>query len=291
MDIKTASSTITKPTETSTYSSSTTTATKDNTASFKDELKTVQNQDSKNTENTKTSDSKDVQDNQNIQKDAEEKTAQTVSKNQQSKIEKDKNSDILDDKKVSDSLNELNSKIATLNDIKSNFNSKTNSFELKIEEKTSDKNDYCKTLKMDNNDIKFFTNLVENQQMSAQNVQLNNVNNSNNAFTEVKAKATQETVKVSATLLDAINESAKTNKPFRIDFGNDIAVVMRVNKDGNLSANFIPGSAAVENYLRNNIEGLRQSFNEQNLPYDELSYSHRQNQEQNQNRNKEKENE
>lgn len=285
MDINTTS-TITKPTETSTHSSSTATAAKESSSSFKDELETAKTQDTKDAENAKAVESKNAQ---NTQKNTEEKNAQEITK-EQLKAEKDKNEENLENKRVSDSLNELNSKIAALNDIKNGYISKTHNWESKIDDKTSDKTDYCKTIKMDNNDIKFFVNLVENQQMSAHNVQLNNTN-LNNAFSEIKTKTTQETVQVSATLLDAINESARTNKPFRVDFGNDIAVIMKVNKDGNLSANFIPGSAAVENYLRNNIEGLRQSFDEQNLPYDQLSYSNQQNKEQNRNKNKENENE
>lgn len=143
---------------------------------------------------------------------------------------------------------------------------------------------------MDNNDIMFFVNLVENRQMIAQNNPVIN-SNINNNFTDIKSEATQETVRVSATLMDAINDSLKTNKSFRIDFDKDIAVIMRVDKEGVLSANFIPGSAAVENYLRNNIETLRQNFDNQNLPYNELSYKRQQKEEHQQHQNKENENE
>lgn len=297
MDIKTTA-TITKPTETSSQvSSSSNTVSKDNTTTFKSELeaaKTHDQQDAQNAQDTEKNKNAEQMNNQinkdvqNIQKNVNEKT----------KTEKDENSKTSNNKEIANPLIELNSQIAVLNDIKSGVNSKTKSFNLKVEDKTLDKNDCFKTLKMDNNDVKFFLNLVENQQMAAQNAQLNNSNNTNNiinSFNEVKTQAAQETVKVSVALMDAINESAKTNKPFRIDFGDDIAVIMKVNKDGNLSANFIPGSTAVENYLRNNIEGLKQSFNEQNLPYDVLSYSKNQNQNQKQNKdqnnNKENENE
>ena len=65
----------------------------------------------------------------------------------------------------------------------------------------------------------------------------------------------------------------KNNKPFRIDFDKNISVIIKVNKDGSLSANFIPGDKAVEQYLRNNISTLKQRFDEENLAYSELSYS------------------
>lgn len=195
---------------------------------------------------------------------------------------------------VEESLTELTSQIATLNVLKSG--SETNSqkqVNSKTTEKTYDKSAYCQTMKMDSNDAMFFVNLVNNQQMTAQTAQqASNFNGVANNFSEIKSEATQQTVQVSATLMDAINNSVQTGKPFRIDFDNNIAVVMKVDKDGVLSANFIPGSAAVENYLRNNIEGLRQSFDNQNLPYNELSYSsNRQKQEQQEKNKKENKNE
>jgi hypothetical protein len=91
----------------------------------------------------------------------------------------------------------------------------------------------------------------------------------------------QRNVQVSSILMDKLNESLKTNRPFRIDFDKDISVIIKVNRDGSLAANFIPGDKAVEQYLRNNIASLRQRFDEENLPYSELSYSNsRQNQQQ-----------
>lgn len=281
MDIK-STSTVTKTTETSTSQSSSSTA-KDNTATFKDELEAVKVQEAKESEkNAKASDTAKTQ------KNAEEDAAKKLSK-EQLKNDKDKNTDNLGNKIFSDPINELNSKIATLNAIKNNYNSPQD-FDSKIEDKTSDKQDYCRTIKMDNNDIMFFVNLVENRQMIAQNNPAVNPNINNN-FTDIKSEATQETVRVSATLMDALNDSLKTNKPFRIDFDKDIAVILRVDKEGVLSANFIPGSAAVENYLKNNIETLRQNFDNQNLPYNELSYKRQQKEEQHQNKHKENENE
>lgn len=279
MDIKTTSAT-TKTSEVSKSTSSSTTATKDSSTSFKDELQAAK------TQETKESEAKDTQ---NAQKTSEDKAAQEASKEQ---AQTKKDAEIADNKKVTDPLKELNAQLATLNGIKGIYNPKTNSFELKAEE-SANKKDYCANFKMDNNDISFFVNLVANQQMTAQSAQLNNAGlGANNGFNEIKTAETQKTVNVSATLMDAINESVKTNKPFRIDFGNDVAVIMRVNKDGQLSANFIPGNAAVEQYLRNNIESLRQSFNEKELPYERLSYSkHQDKEQQNQNQHKENDNE
>lgn len=180
-----------------------------------------------------------------------------------------------------DPLNELSSKIAALSSLKNNFSSKTHIKKAETVDKGA-KSDYCQTIKMNPNDITFFLNLVDNQQLTAQNSM--GVNSQNGAFTDIKSEATQQTVPVSAPLMDALNESFKTNKPFRIDFGGDVAVIMKVDRDGKLSANFIPGSAAVEAYLKNNIALLQQSFDEQNLPYNQLSYSKQQQQQQKENK-------
>ena len=90
--------------------------------------------------------------------------------------------------------------------------------------------------------------------------------------------------------MEKLAESLKTNKPFRIDFDKDVSVIIKVNKDGSLSANFIPGDKAVEQYLRNNIASLRQRFDEENLSYSELSYSNSK-EERQQRRKKENDNE
>lgn len=272
MDIK-STSTITKAKEVSTSSSSSTA--KDGTTNFKEELEAVKAQETKDAEKSKAAEAAKTAKN--------EETTKAISKEEE---EKNKTEENTENKKIQNPINELNSKIAALNELKNNHNSKIQGFDL-----TTDDNNYCKTIKMDKNDLTFFINLVDNQQMIAQNSQANNSNILNNGFTDIKSEATQQTVKVSATLLNAINESLKTNKPFRIDFGNDVAVIMRVDKEGVLSANFIPGSAAVENYLRNNIESLKQNFDNQNLPYNELSYRREQKQEQNQQQNKENDDE
>ena len=47
---------------------------------------------------------------------------------------------------------------------------------------------------------------------------------------------------------------------------------MKVSVDGKISAQFIPSDKAAEEYLRNNIGYLAQAFEEQEIPYTELSY-------------------
>ena len=72
----------------------------------------------------------------------------------------------------------------------------------------------------------------------------------------------------------------------RISFDNDVSVVLKIDKNGRVTAEFIPGSIEVENYLRNNIDSLKQKFEEQNLPYNDLFYRQN-NRQQNKKQNKE----
>ena len=87
--------------------------------------------------------------------------------------------------------------------------------------------------------------------------------------------------------MDALSKARENNQPLRIDFDQNVSVILRVGRDGAISAQFIPGDKAVEQYLRNNIDALRNSFDEQDLPYSDLSYSHS-SKEQNQKRREEK---
>lgn len=137
-------------------------------------------------------------------------------------------------------------------------------------------------INMSDSDANFFANLVQNTDMSMKDIASQISENSN--------IQTAKSVQVSSVLMEKLAESVKTNQPFRIDFDKDVSVIIKVNKDGSLSANFIPGDKAVEQYLRNNIASLKQRFDDENLSYSELSYSNSRDQKQ-QRRKKENNNE
>lgn len=138
-------------------------------------------------------------------------------------------------------------------------------------------------INMSDSDANFFANLVQNTDMSMQSIAAN----ISDQMAE-GAQNIQKNVQVSSVLMDKLAESMKTNQPFRIDFDKDVSVIIKVNKDGSLAANFIPGDKAVEQYLRNNIASLRQRFDEQDLSYTQLSYSNSHQQQQQKRQNKEK---
>lgn len=179
-------------------------------------------------------------------------------------------------------IQELQTQIESIKNLKSNSSEKA-AKGTKIDTDTSI--DY-QSVKITMNDALFFANLVKGDQVSV-NIQ----GQITGSAAEIKNESTQETTQVSNVLMNTITEAAKTNKPFRIDFDNDVAVIMRIDKQGKLSAEFIPGDKAVETYLKNNISLLQASFDEQKLPYNELTYrKHKQEQQNEGNNQRNKEN-
>jgi hypothetical protein len=132
--------------------------------------------------------------------------------------------------------------------------------------------DFSNSISMDEGDAQFFIDLAQNTTVTAQAV-INQAHMALDNGAEISQVA--KNVKISETLLNAINIARETNQPLRIDFDKNISVILRMGKDGSFAANFIPGNKAVEQYLKNNIELLKTTFDEKELPYTDLSYSNR----------------
>lgn len=132
--------------------------------------------------------------------------------------------------------------------------------------------DFTNSMSMTESDAQFFINLANNDTVSKQAVvaQAQAALDNGAEFSQI-----QQSVKISETLLNAINVAREKNQPLRIDFDQNISVVMRFGKDGSFAANFIPGDKVVEQYLKNNLESLKSTFDEKELPYTDLSYSNR----------------
>ena len=139
------------------------------------------------------------------------------------------------------------------------------------------------SLMMTQEDAMFFVNLTKEGQFSVETAPTGDFKNLMQ-IQVAQTSVTQKTVEVTNQLTTLIEKAQKTQKPVRITFDNDVSVVIRIDKQGKVTAEFIPGSLEVENYLRNNIAALRQKFDEQNLPYNDLFY--RQNGRQNRNKDK-----
>ena len=122
---------------------------------------------------------------------------------------------------------------------------------------------------MNKNDVEFFANLVENGS-----VDMNSVTNS------------QKSSQVSKTLADMLAKSMEDNKPMRINFDNDISVIIKINKNGKISADFLPSSQVAEAYLKENLPILKQRFDDNNIDYEELNHRKQEQQDDRNNRKK-----
>ena len=129
------------------------------------------------------------------------------------------------------------------------------------------------TLTISKDDALFFSELVEKTDYVVKE------NGNSNSFQSSLLKVTNESdtqnVKstgVSKVLMNLIEEAYKTQKPVRIDFDNNVSVILRIGRDGKVNAEFIPGDKAVEEYLRNNIGYLKDRLENQNLDYGDIMY-------------------
>lgn len=125
-------------------------------------------------------------------------------------------------------------------------------------------------LTMDRHDAMFFAKSIKGENYS---FSVNGEVLMQNMATDVQSiEKTYKSAEVSKTLMDMLSNSQSTLKPVRIDFGNDISAILRVSQDGKISAEFIPSDKVAEEYLKNNISYLQQTFKEQDIPYNDLSY-------------------
>jgi len=133
---------------------------------------------------------------------------------------------------------------------------------------------YFDSVSMDINDALFFLNLAQDGQFS---LQVSPEGGFQNIIQTQTAQnmVSQKSIEVTNKLETLIEKAQNTQKPFRISFDNDISVVLKIDKSGKLSAEFIPGSLEAQNYLMYNVSALKQKFDEQNLPYTSLSYRNR----------------
>lgn len=132
------------------------------------------------------------------------------------------------------------------------------------------------TVVMNEADVEVFANLVENGEI--------NMNN-------LAPKAAEKSVQVSKTLADMLAKSMETNQPVRINFDNNISVIIRISRDGKITADFLPSSQVAEAYLKENLPILKQRFDENNIDYESLNQRERRNSDKENNRKKDRNNE
>ena len=77
---------------------------------------------------------------------------------------------------------------------------------------------------------------------------------------------------LSEKFLSLLRDSIINKKVFRIDFDNQISVIIKISNDGKINAEFLTNDAAIETYLKNNLHLLKQRFEALNVNYGEVKY-------------------
>ena len=263
-------------------------------SSFRDELKSAsktESQDVKEPENQKESEkatenkSAKKADKKSVKEDSTDKKTQTekTQQSQQGQLNGEISVNAGQDTDAYSMLSEQMKNYVLKNGTQFNLNNNLMTANTRAEiSSIQPKVDYT-SIQMSDSDAMFFSNLVKNTDMSMQSI----ASEFQKMLSKGQVQQAQSTAKASAALIAALQESSKTNQPFRIDFDKDVSVILKVDKEGKINANFIPGDKAVEAYLRNNIDFLRQRFNEENIAYGDLNYSKsRQEREEQEQRNK-----
>ena len=129
---------------------------------------------------------------------------------------------------------------------------------------------------MNEADVEVFAQLVQNGSV--------NMNN-------IAPQAAERSIQVSKTLADMLAKSMETSQPVRIDFDNNISVIIRISRDGKISADFLPSTQIAEAYLKENLPLLRQRFEDNNIEYENLNHRNSKEREKEDNRKKGRNNE
>lgn len=130
-------------------------------------------------------------------------------------------------------------------------------------------------------DAIFFINLLNQEKLINYNVSDDGINLNIDGGKKIE---------ITKSLMNVLQSSIDTNKPIRLDFENDITVVLKLDKEGKIQAHFIPGTSETEAYLKNNISCLKQRFDEEEINYSSLSYSKNKEQNQRNSQNKKRSN-
>lgn len=281
MNVSSSTATTSTVSTSSTTSTAAAAKTQENAStSFEDEMKKADNtENTESTENTENTEQEVSQNPEEAKAQEKENGAAGEKQNQQNSSDNILTGNGELDSELDVQLNTadlLSLNIQQLIDTQNQITNKTDVFQVSISRNEDLTRNIGETINLDMNveEAQFFIDVVQNNNAGVQNV----VQDVQQAMTFGTEKV-QKSANVSQTLINALHNSVKTGQAVRIDFGNDVAVVMRVSRDGSIMANFIPGDKAVEEYLKNNIGYLKQRFDEEDIPYSQLSYSQHQQQE------------
>ena len=121
-------------------------------------------------------------------------------------------------------------------------------------------------------ELDFLKQCTENQNFVINQIQPDNNNVSYNIS---DGQISYRSMDFSKGLSNLIEYAYKSQKPVRLDFDNNSSLILRIDAEGKLSAEFIASNKAMEDILRNNVPQLKQKFDLEGIPYKEIAYKER----------------
>lgn len=119
--------------------------------------------------------------------------------------------------------------------------------------------------KMTEDDISFFKLLADKQSIA--------INNQNSIVVENSdGELKTENMKFSRSFLNLIQYTFKSQRPIRIDFDKNASVIIRINPQGRVSAEFIASDAVMEHLLKTNIPQLKKKLDSSGIKYKKIYY-------------------
>ncbi|MDD3013093.1 MAG: hypothetical protein PHC34_05260 [Candidatus Gastranaerophilales bacterium] len=132
---------------------------------------------------------------------------------------------------------------------------------------------------IEKSDIDFLKKCADNpnifiNSINPQNMSVNyTLNNNNNIEGQLKSEeVSYKSLNISKSLVNLIDYASKTQKPVRLDFEGNSTVILKVDKEGKLTAEFISSDRAMESLLKNSIPQLRNKMDNEGIPYKNISY-------------------
>lgn len=119
--------------------------------------------------------------------------------------------------------------------------------------------------KMTEDDVRFFELLAEKQNIT--------INNQNSIIVEGSDENIKmSNLKFSKNFLNLIQYSFKGQRPIRIDFDKNASVIIRIDRQGRVSAKFISSDAAMDHLLKTQIPQLKKKLDSSGIKYKKIYY-------------------
>lgn len=118
---------------------------------------------------------------------------------------------------------------------------------------------------MTEDDMEFFKLVLNNPNVA--------INNSDSIVVEdEKGKKTLKKLDFSKSMMNLIEYAYGSNRPIRLDFAQNLSIILKIDKQGQVSAEFVSSDKAMGYLLKTNLPLLRQKLDSEGIKYKKIFY-------------------